>query len=706
MKTRKTALLVVLAMLISMLSACGNGNDNPTTDPSGSQTETGSETTTETETDSEPETSTTDDIKVITIAEALDICSKLADGAVTEERYYIRGKVTKMIKPQYGNMIVSDGTGEITVYGTYSADGSLTYEQMTEKAFVGDEVLLHCTLQNYNGTSEVKNARLIEFEKAEVIVDDSKYPDMSVADIRNAKEGTLAKVDGVVAAITYANGKVPSGVILVDDTQSIYVYDTNLAGQVKVGNTITVLGSKTNWILEGEVSNAQKFGYEGCCQLENVTLVSNDNKVSDYNKSWIKESTVKEIMDNPKENNITTTIFKVNALVTKADGKGFVNYYFNDLDGTTGSYVYTQCNGSDFAWLDQYDGKICTVYLMAINAKSTSSACVYRFFPVEVQDNGFTFDKSTTAEHVVKYYGVGQFASFYSGNPELELLTSVFSDLLGFKDAKLSYTSDNTKVIDFKTSGGKTVMNCLSTGSATVTVTGTYDGKTYSEKVKISVEVQNVEKYDYLNIADAIKANVGDEITVKGIVGPSVVNKTGFYLIDETGVIAVLMDAEVLATLEIGQEVILKGNRDLFNNPEKGSSEHGQTCITNCQVVTNNYGKHDYSTATFVKDFTLADFYALDVTADKTTQVYILKATVELVETNYYTSIKLTSGSTTVSLYCSSAGQYGFLKPYAGQEVTIEIAPCNWNDKSYYAGCVLAVYTEDGKVLNELNFQN
>lgn len=688
MKLRKLALLLVLTMLLGTISACGNTSGGPSTEPS-SETETGTE--------------DNNDIKVITIKEALEIAGKLADGEKTTERYYIRGTVSKMIKAEYGNMEVTDATGTISIYGTYSADGSLKYSEMTDKAFQGDEVLLHCILQNYNGTPEVSNARLIEFKKAEVVVDETKYKDMSIADIRNAAEGTMAKTDGVVAAITYANGKVPSGVILVDDTQSIYVYDSNLAQQVKVGNTVTILGTKTYWILEDEKNNAGKFGYKGCCQMDQVTLVSNDGKVSNYNKTWIKESTVKEIMDNPKENDITTTIYKVKALVKKVDGKGFVNYYFNDLDGVTGSYTYTQCNGSDFDWLDKYDGKVCTVYLMALNAKSTSSACVYRLFPVEVVDEGFTFDKSTTAEHVVKYYGVGQFGSFYSGNPELELITSVSSELLGFQNATLSYSSDNTKVLDFKTSGGKTVMHCLSTGTANVTVTGSYDGKTYSEKISIKVEIQTSEKHDYVNVADAIKVQVGEEVTVKGIVGPSLVNRDGFYLIDDSGVIAVTMDTEIIKTLEIGQEVILKGKRDLFDKPEKGTA-HGQTCITNCQVVTNNYGKHEYSTATFVKDFTLEQFYNLDPTVDKTTQVYILKATVAVEETNFYTNIKLTSGSTTVSLYCSSAGQYSFLKAYAGQEVTVEIAPCNWNDKNYYAGCVLAVYTADGKVLNTLNF--
>ena len=94
------------------------------------------------------------------------------------------------------------------------------------------------------------------------------------------------------------------------------------------------------------------------------------------------------------------------------------------------------------------------------------------------------------------------------------------------------------------------------------------------------------------------------------------------------------------------------------------------------------------------------------MTADHTTDVYVLNATVDVVETQYYTTIKLVDGSTSVSLYCSGAGQYSWLKAYAGQEVTLELAPCNWNGKNYYAGCVLAVHTADGKVVNELNFAN
>ena len=204
-------------------------------------------------------------------------------------------------------------------------------------------------------------------------------------------------------------------------------------------------------------------------------------------------------------------------------------------------------------------------------------------------------------------------------------------------------------------------------------------------------------------MADAIAAAVGTEVTAKGIVGPSLVNKVGFYLIDKSGVIAVLTDEATMATVQIGQEVVLKGVRHI--NTKGGSGYHGQSCIKDATVVTNNYGSHEYPTDSFKGDISVSDFYNLDVTKDFTTHVYTMKATVVLEESQYYTNIFLSDGSTKVRLYCSNAKQYNWLKDFAGQEVAVEIAPCNWNDKNYYVGCVLAVRNADGsKILNQLNF--
>ena len=523
------------------------------------------------------------------------------------------------------------------------------------------------------------------------------YSIVNIAAARDAKTGTKVQISGVVARITYAFGKVPSGVMLVDDSGSIYVYDKTIAGACAIGNTITVKGSKTYWILADEANNAAKFGYKGCGQLESATLVSNDKGNTAFSTKAIPTTTVKEIMDTPASQDITTKIFKVTALVKKAPGTGFTNYYINDLDGKTGSYVYTQCNGSDFSWLDKYDGKICTVYLTAINAKSSSSGCVWRFLPIEVKDENFDVKSVNVAEYAVKYHGLTQFLTSYSGDPALSLTTSVDSDLLKFSGAKLTYATSDAKVA---TVSGN-VLHCLSTGKVTITVTGSYGGKTYSGKVTINVTINQTEE-THFSVEQAIDAEVGEKVTVRGIVGPSLVNKTGFYLIDKSGVIAVETTAAVMETIEIGNDVVLEATRALNTK----DATYGQTCLKDGKILSNKYGTNPYPTEGFQGNITVKEFYNLKVSTDYTTHVYTMKATVVLEESAYYTNIMLSDGSTTVRLYCSSASQYNWLKAYAGKEVTVEIAPCNWNSKNYYTGCVLAVVNADGtKVYNQLNFQ-
>ena len=523
------------------------------------------------------------------------------------------------------------------------------------------------------------------------------YSIVSIADARNAASGDKVQVSGVVAGITYAFGKVPSGVILVDDSGSIYVYGKEIAAACAVGNTITVKADKTYWILEDETYSAEKFGYQGCNQLDNAILVSNDNGNTAFSTDGIPTATVKEIMDTPVSEDITSQLYKVTALVTKAPGSGFTNYYINDLDGTTGSYVYTQCNGSDFAWLDAFDGKVCTVYLTALNAKSSAAGCIWRFLPVKVVDEGFDPASVNAAEFAVKYYGLDQFQPAYTGDPALVLCTEVSSELLQFQGASLSYVSSDEAVATV-TDG---VLHCLSTGTVTITVTGTYGDQTYSTDVTIEVTVSD-DSEQYPTVADAIAAQVGDAVTVRGIVGPSLVNKVGFYLIDDTGVIAVQTTEAVMETIEIGHEVVIEATRGI--NTSSGKT-YGQTCLKDAQVVLNKYGTNDYSTAAFAGEISVADFYALSIDTDYTTSVYTMKATVEVSGNAYYTNIALTDGTTSIRLYCSSAAQYAWLQAYAGQEITMEIAACNWNSKDYYTGCVLSVILEDGsKVYNTLYF--
>ncbi len=822
MTKRIISLLLVLAMAVAMLASCTpagdttdttKGNDTTTASPEADQTTEAPEETTEA-----PEETTgapAAEYETITIAEALALCEQFVE-TPSAERYYIRGKITELQSEQYGQMVIEDATGSIMVYGTYSADGSVRYNALTDKPVAGDEVLLYGTLQNYKGTTkEIQSGWIIEFTKGEgvkpaelpafdttltvkqmlelplvdnqvtegryyveatvdsisnaafgamyitdatgtisvynsknadgtvdyaqmadkpvkgdtvklwctvqnfkgtmeiksayiidfkhITVDESAYTAMSIADARKAADGTKIKVEGIVAKITYANGMVPAGLILADSTGSIYVYDGDLAAMVKEGNKISVAAVKTWWILDSEQSNAQKFGYKGCNQLDEAWLLSNDNGTHEFDKSWIETTTVKSILDTPVTEDISTVIYKVTALIKEAPGNGFTNYYINDLDGTTGTYSYSQCNGNDFEWLRAFDGKVCTVYVMALNAKSTASDCFWRFLPIAVIDEGFDPASVNGAEYAVKYHGIPRFtATTFTGDPALELISSVSSDLLKLEGVKLTYASDNTAVVNIAEEGGKFILHCLSTGSATVTVTAAHGGKTYSETVKITVNAS--ENIEAITVKEAIDSALQTKVTVKGIVGPSLVNQSGFYLIDESGMIAVLCDKAVFDGIEIGNEIVIEGIRD--RKVKDGVTCFGQSHISGAAVVANYYGSHEYSTAHFITDKTPAEFYALDSTADHSTEVYVLKLTVQFSKTAYYSNVDLIAGDTKIGLYCSSANQYAWLEQFNGQEVTVEIAPCNWNSKNYYRGCVLAVRTADGKVVNGLNFEN
>ena len=719
--TRILAMALIALMMLSLLAACDKGNNNgqtteadtqaptesttpetttpETTEPESSETEETTEPESESSTEEET-TPSTPAMQFITIEEALALCGEA--GNVTTERYYIRATVDSIVNATYGQMVISDSTGSISVYGTYGSDGEMLYADMEDKPYKGDEVVLYCILQNYNGTKEIKNAWLIEFTHAELDINLDDYTEMSVADAREADKGTKIKVDGVVAQITYANGYKPNGFFLVDETGSIYVFDGNLAQRVSKGDKLTIAGDKDYWILDTEQNSAASFGYKGSCQIANAYLIEQDNSQTyEFDKSWITESCVKDILETPVTENVTTTIYKVTALVKKVPGTGFVNYYFFDIDGETGNYTYTQCNGGDFAWLDEFDGKFCTVYLSPINCKSTNGDCFFRLVPIEVIDEGYTFDVSQAAAYAIKYHAMDQFRTSYDADPALEMLATVSSELLGFSGVTLSYASSNEAVLSFVTADGKTVMHCNAPGTATVTVTATYNGVSASASVEITVNVPV--QVEFGNVLSAINAATGEVVTVKGIVGPSLVNKTGFYLIDETGVIAIQTTAEIMQTLQIGNEVVISGTREV--NTKGGTNYFGQSNLNNATVIANYYGNHDYSTATFVTDKTLKEVYDLDPKVDFSTTVFVVKANVTVEESAYYTNIYLTDANgTKLRLYCSSANQYNWLKAYAGQEVTVEVAACNWNDKTYYTGCVLAVVTEQGKVCNTLNF--
>lgn len=629
------------------------------------------------------------------IAEAVEKCA--ANDA--ETRYYVKGKIKKISNVQYGQMILEDETGTLEVYGSYGADGEKRYSELLDKPQVGDTVLMYATLVTYNSKPEIKSGWIISFEKGKNEFDPSKYEEVSVNDARLKADDSLVKVSGTVAKITYAKGMKPNGIYLVDNTNSIYVYDSNgsITSEVKVGNNVTLYGKKTHYILDDEKSAASKYGYKGCNQLVDCVLGDNDKKVNEVNYSWVSSSTVKNIINTPVSEDISTTIYKVNALIKKTPGDGFINYYINDLDEKTGSYVYTQANGSDLSYLEPFDGKICTVYLSAINAKSLVSGCNWRFIPVAVKDENYQFDLSQTSDFVMEYHALPQFENSYEGDPETELLTSVSSKLLGFENATISYTSADENIISFKNEADKLVMHANNYGKTKITITVSYNGS--DVKKELEIEYKKPVTYDSINISDVYKKEFGTEVIVKGIVAAGVVNQKAFYLVDETGMIACRIDDAQLATIALGQEIIVKG-KFVNNRGEK----LGQLHIEDAKILTNLGGNNTYSNKSFEKS-TLKNIIDLCTakSEEATGKVYIVEASAEEIIGQYQSNIVLKDADgNSLQLYTGNSKQYEWLLNYKGT-LKFEITVSAWN--ANFKGAVVAIILEDGtRVCNPYNF--
>ena len=630
-----------------------------------------------------------------TYQELLNLGQALGDGELTTEEYYISGKIKSINNTTYGNLTITNGTDDFPIYGI--KQGDVLYGNLEYMPIVDDQITVKGKLKNFKGTIEFNETQLVEVVKQVLPEVDLS----TILDSRSLPEGELTKVQGVVAQLTYADGGGRNGLYLVDETGSIYVYDNALASMVEIGHTITIIGTKTNYIIDTEQNLAAEHGYQGSIQIANPKLIIQNKEIVEYPQTAITESTIKEIMNTPVTNNITNQIFKVNGYINKVVGTGFINYYLDDLDNTTGSYVYTQWSGKDFAWLDQYDGQLVTMDITQISSKASKDGLTPRFIPIKIFD-AYVLPENLFAYYAVEYGADGQFLASYTENltNEFPLIKTVSSTAHGITDLEISYVSSNQSIL-IDTTGATPFFKVLNAGTATITISATHAEVTYTKEIEVVVTEKQT--FNTISIAEAIAATDGTEVLVTGIVAASLVNKTGFYLIDDSGLIAIEMLSTEIEKVELGNLVVIKGIKTHVNTGE--STAAGQIAVTEAQVLDNDLGTHPYNDTHFATDKTLADVMALNKAEDHTTEGFKITVSLKNVKKPYYENWYLVSGTDELRIYCSSGRQLSFLDPYADQTVVVEIALVNWNGKDLLAS-VIAVVLEDGtKVVNNYNFR-
>ena len=239
MKTNKLLILGLITCGL-VLSSCGankpsedSKSESPISESSLPNEE--SLSSSEPESSEDPSSSSEEpEITYLTVSEAYALALEVGD-AGTAEKQYVTGIVKNITNANYGEMYITDGEKDLYIYGVYSANGARKYPELEEKPYKGDEVFLYGIVKTYNGSPEMCASWLQKFisHQGEESLDD--YTSMNILAARNAAKESKVLVQGVVANITYANGRVPSGVYLTDDTSSIYVYGPDVAGRVEVG---------------------------------------------------------------------------------------------------------------------------------------------------------------------------------------------------------------------------------------------------------------------------------------------------------------------------------------------------------------------------------------------------------------------------------------------------------------------------------------
>ncbi len=667
MKSRKSRRLSVVALAVVSLLAVGCSKDDSTVSSSSSSNTENSATS-----ETKPEV-------VLNVSDAVDI-AKLGE----EKEYTVRGEIKSFQSYYYGQLTLTDGTNDLPVYGCYAlaADGSSIYfDDMDYIPVVGDTITVKGVLKTYKGDAELGKSVIQKIEQGEhKPVDTTGYTEMSIKDTRSAAVGTKVKITGVVAKRTHTQKMNYNGFLIVDETGSTFVYGGATAVQVKEGNQVTVIGEIDHYIATKEASAAEKIGYQGAMQISNVSLVSNDKEKHEFSKKGIEDTTVKAILDTDvKDENITANIYHVSAIINKSESDSILNYYIDDLDNKTGSYVYTSNNNSDFSYLDEYVGKVVDLYVSPINCKSTSTGAVYRFVPVTISSiDDYQFDMNLAPKFVMDYIALPQFETTYAGDPNMEVITSYSSDIIHMSEVKVSYSSTNTELAYFEEKDGKTYfhINSVSDSTSQIIVKAEYGDVSLTKSINVTYE--NVAD-DAISVKDAIDAEVGAEIKVRGVVAARTVSKIGVYLIDESGVMSCLLTSnDELNKLNNGDEVVLSGKRNVFK-------DH-QIILDGSTVLGVLSTGNTYSTASFEEKTIpqiLEGYTDADTAKVYKTSAYVFKTDANYPQIRFYENEDASKDEESVYLWMhsSTSDNFKFLEEFVGKQVTMEVAMVNWNYK-------------------------
>ncbi|MBQ7324544.1 MAG: hypothetical protein IJW98_02255 [Clostridia bacterium] len=176
----------------------------------------------------------------LTVKQAIDLGMTKISDQYTQGKYYVTGVITEVYNEQYGNMKISDSEGNIlTVYGTYSADGSTRYDALEVKPVAGDTVKIYGIIGQFKDTPQIKNGWIVEHTPAGQQPEQPEKPDQPETPASGA---------------TLLNGKLEDGMkIVIVNGANKKAFSTQAAGYYQKGIDVTVTGETVSGFGDTEI---------------------------------------------------------------------------------------------------------------------------------------------------------------------------------------------------------------------------------------------------------------------------------------------------------------------------------------------------------------------------------------------------------------------------------------------------------------------
>ena len=185
----------------------------------------------------EPENNDPAADSVLTIPQANELGLSKEAKTYTEGKYYVTGKIVAISNATYGNMyIVDENNNQLLVYGTYSADGAVRYDELEYKPVVGDTITVYGIIGTYNGTeAQMKDGWITEIVKGDGEPENTDPAADSTLTVKEAIDLGLSKLHNI-----YTEGKY----YVTGEITEIY---SDIYGNMKIkdadGNILTIYGT-------------------------------------------------------------------------------------------------------------------------------------------------------------------------------------------------------------------------------------------------------------------------------------------------------------------------------------------------------------------------------------------------------------------------------------------------------------------------------